>query len=90
MRSWKCEKCGQYIPFNIDTIEFNDVVVFNIHNQSRRFRGHLTIHARVLSKSNHFLFVVSGIDFYCIDIKYVYPRDAPVAFIYNMFGECIC
>ncbi len=78
------------MPVNEKNIQVNDVVVFNISNQSRRYRGILTIKATVLKKENGFLFVVCGLDFYLVDVKCVYPVEAPVFFLYNMFGECVC
>ncbi|WP_047426686.1 hypothetical protein [Acinetobacter sp. neg1] len=90
MRNWKCRECKRYIPVSINTIEINDIVVFQISHPAKKIKHKITIKARVLNKDNIFLFLVSGRDFYLVDYRDVYPPNAPVFFVYNMFGICDC
>lgn len=90
MKNWKCETCGRYIRVKPEKIEKNSKVVFRVCINSRCHSKSKAVIGKVLERKGDFFYIVCGVDFYYVNFKDLYPINAPVEFIYNMFGECYC
>ncbi|WP_032881779.1 hypothetical protein [Acinetobacter sp. WC-323] len=90
MKKWVCKKCGLYKRIKASEIKPGQKVFFiKFERHANKINGKvacgevLSRHANALTLlSKNIIFVVKDTD--------VYPKDAPVYFIYNMFGECDC
>ncbi|ENX41960.1 hypothetical protein [Acinetobacter sp. NIPH 2100] len=87
MKKWICKSCGLYkkiIPGHIKSGR----KVFFIHNADNMNK---TIKKGVVVSRNKDILIILSEGLLCMvkDID-VYPEDAPVYFVYNMFGACEC
>ena len=90
MKRWKCKKCGGYIKVSVENILVGSSVVFGLYKDGLCNSECKYLHAVVLESGDDFFYLVSYGDFYKIRKIFVYPEDAPVPFIYNMFWLCFC
>lgn len=89
MEKWKCNYCNGYISVNVDMIEFFDKVDFKIFEDIgglylKYIPGH------VLFKDNDMVYISCDFGLYRVHKNNIYPKNAPVKFIYNMFWTCLC
>lgn len=87
MKRWKCDFCNKYILFKFEDANIGDSVDFLICKEGPFLR---CMAGCVLFLEFDYVYVVSCLGFYRVDKCKVYPSNAPVAFIYNMFGVCSC
>lgn len=85
MRRWKCGFCNKYIIFNFESINIGDDVNFLICKD-----GLYSLYMTGCVLFLEFVYVISCLGFYRVDKFKVYPSNAPVPFVYNMFGTCYC
>ncbi|WP_436868975.1 hypothetical protein [Acinetobacter courvalinii] len=88
MRKWVCKKCGLYKQINPHEIKPGCQVFFIKVNRNRKVSG--IEKGKVLSRNGHSLIILSNRILYTVKDTDVYPEDAPVSFVYNMFGVCDC
>lgn len=87
MEYLRCVKCYGYKKYNVDDLKSGDLVYFYNYNKSG---GYIILKGFILSKSVAGFKVSDGNKKYLVDKENIYPYDAPVAMIYNMFGVCEC
>lgn len=90
MKKWVCKNCGLYkkvIPSRINSGR----KVFFIQDVNHLGKvSRIISKGKVVSRNQDILIILSeGVLCMVKDID-VYPEDAPVYFIYNMFGACEC
>lgn len=90
MRKWKCKVCGGYILVSVENIMVGSRVVFRSYRNGVSDSDYKFLHAVVLESEDDFFYLVSYGDFYKLKKTFVYPEDAPVPFVYNMFWSCFC
>ncbi|NIE97062.1 hypothetical protein NDN11_11425 [Acinetobacter sp. C26M] len=91
MKKWVCKKCGLYkriVPSNIKLGR----KVFFIQKEADNM-GKVTeiiYKGSVVSRNDDVLMILSNGLLFTVKDTDVYPEDAPVYFVYNMFGVCEC
>lgn len=87
MENWICEKCGGYIRVNLDLIEIGTKISFSIEmsDSCRRWND-----GWFLFKKENYVLIFDKMNLYFLDKNHIYPADAPVNFLYNMFNCCEC
>ncbi|MCU4576245.1 hypothetical protein ACMUMS_06085 [Acinetobacter courvalinii] len=91
MRNWVCKKCGLYKKINANEIKVGKKVYFiKMINDVHRLNKQEIDRGVVLSRDGHSLIILSNNLLFVVNDTDVYPEDAPVYFVYNMFGTCEC
>ncbi len=90
MKKWVCKKCGLYKRIHMNNIKTGQNVFFIKYNERAQRKDKKIERGTVLSKSDNNLIVLSNNALFTVEIADIYPEDAPVYFIYNMFGVCEC
>ncbi len=91
MRKWVCKKCGLYKKINANEIKVGRKVHFiKLSNDVHRLNKKEIDRGVVLSRNDHALVILSNNLLFVVNDTDVYPEDAPVYFVYNMFGTCEC
>lgn len=92
MRKWKlkCKVCNRYIMVSYQNIFLGCQVSFKVYEHNGVYARYKRIVGMILHKNNGLFYVVSDLDFYVLSFFQIYPVDAPVRFLYNMFGVCDC
>ncbi|ENW81726.1 hypothetical protein F909_01410 [Acinetobacter sp. ANC 3929] len=87
MKKWICKNCGLYKKIIPSHIKSGRKVFFiqNVDNINKTIKK-----GAVVSRNKDLLIVLSGSILYMVKDIDVYPEDAPVYFVYNMFGACEC
>nr|WP_277606217.1 hypothetical protein [Acinetobacter genomosp. 15BJ] len=90
VKKWVCKNCGLYkkvIPSHIKSGR----KVFFIHDADNIGKFNKIISkGTVVSRNQDVLIILSESVLFMIKDSDVYPEDAPVYFVYNMFGTCEC
>lgn len=89
MNKWICPICGLYIKVDYSNIEIGDEVEFKAFIDNS-FANFIFLRGLISKKENSYLYVSTFKGLFVVNQDEVYPADAPVRFIYNMFGECNC
>lgn len=90
MKKWICLTCGKYKKIDPDNLKTGQIVFFYQFKIDAEEIQKIIKHGIILKRKNKILTILDeGEIFYLLD-KDVYPIDAPVDFIYNMFGKCSC
>ncbi|QRQ11549.1 hypothetical protein [Acinetobacter pittii] len=91
INDWKCCKCGGYFLVNFYEIKEGDKVYFIFSQlQSDKVTNSIYRVGLVVEKTSNILVVKYNKKKYRVENTKVYPFEAPVAFIYNMFWICGC
>ncbi|ENX35494.1 hypothetical protein F889_01163 [Acinetobacter colistiniresistens] len=90
MKKWVCKNCGLYkkvIPSHIKPGR----KVFFIHDaEDLSTVKKIISKGAVVSRNQDVLIILSEGVLWMVKESDVYPEDAPVYFVYNMFGTCEC
>lgn len=87
MKKWHCEICNKYIRVDLDKIEKGEEVCFKVYEDGIYVK-YLT--GKVLHVDLKYFFIKTECGLHRIYKFDAYPKNAPVNFIYNMFGVCMC
>lgn len=90
MKNWKCRNCGLYIRVDKDKIKVGNVIVFSKVVLIQRYKKMKLAQGVVVGREQEKFKVLHEGAYYFLEKDEVYPADAPVFFLYNMFGECKC
>lgn len=91
INDWRCCKCGGYFPVDFYKIKVGDKVYFVFsHIQSGKVINLIYRVGLVIEKTGNKLIVKYNNKKYILGITQVYPFNAPVSFVYNMFWVCGC
>lgn len=86
---WICKECGLYIKVDFNNIKIGDEVEFKIFIDNS-LENYKFLKGVVNKKENNNFYVSSCSGLFLMSKNNLYPSDAPVDFIYNMFGTCFC
>ncbi|EPF80196.1 hypothetical protein GCM10025882_39700 [Acinetobacter gyllenbergii] len=90
MKKWICLTCGKYKKIVPEHLKTGQIVCFYQFKIDAEEIQKIIKHGIILKRKNKILTILDdGEIFYLLD-RDVYPIDAPVYFIYNMFGKCRC
>lgn len=91
MRKWVCKKCGLYKKIIASDIKVGRKVYFiKLNNDFHGLSKQEIDRGVVLSRNANSLIILSNNLLFVVKDTDVYPEDAPVSFVYNMFGVCEC
>ncbi|WP_202743796.1 hypothetical protein [Acinetobacter calcoaceticus] len=96
MKNWVCKQCGMYQKVNPNGIKAGQKVYFYKNkNIADRLADQINVDVvkgTVLRRDNGFITIVVSESVGIVKVKAadVYPEDAPINFVYNMFGACAC
>jgi len=90
MKKWVCKKCGLYKKINPSEIKPGQKVFFIKRDQHLNKLNEKIVKGLVLSRNDNSLIILSNNVLFVVKDSDAYPEDAPVYFIYNMFGVCEC
>ncbi|MCU4337304.1 hypothetical protein [Acinetobacter dispersus] len=87
MKKWICKNCGLYKKIVPSHIKSGRKFFFiqNIDNINKTIKK-----GAVVSRNKDLLIILSDGILCMVKDTDVYPEDAPVYFVYNMFGMCEC
>lgn len=90
MKKWVCKKCGLYKRIKAGEIKSGRKVFFiRLDHQINKVNEKID-RGVVLSRNANSLIILSKNVLFVVKDTHVYPEDAPVYFVYNMFGVCEC
>lgn len=94
MKKWVCKQCGLYRKVKPNNIKVGQRVYFY---KKKRLAGRISdqindelIKGVVLRKDENFISVLTTTGISKIEPKNIYLENAPINFVYNMFGVCEC
>ncbi|MCH7314401.1 hypothetical protein [Acinetobacter sp. ANC 3882] len=90
MKEWICIKCKRYKRFNSNNLRLGQMVFFPIFEIEGIEIKKIIRKGVVLKRKDSILKILEDGQIFYLEETDVYPVDAPVEFIYNMFGECFC
>lgn len=90
MKKWVCRKCGLYKKINpVEITAGRKVFFIKVDSYINKVKEEIA-KGVILSRSGSSLIVLSDNLLFMVKDTEVYPEDAPVNFVYNMFGTCEC
>ncbi|MEB6479324.1 hypothetical protein [Acinetobacter vivianii] len=90
MKKWMCRKCGLYKKIDPAEISAGRKVFFmKVDSHIDKVKKEIG-KGVILSRSGKSLIILCDNLLFMVDDTDVYPEDAPVYFVYNMFGVCEC
>lgn len=90
MKKWICLTCGKYKKFEPEAFKVGQIVFFHQFTIEAEEIYKIIRKGVILKRKAQVLTILDCGEIVYLKDNDVYPEDAPVNFIYNMFGECIC
>jgi hypothetical protein len=87
MNDWQCSKCKKYISVDLNKIKIGESVSFKLYEDGLYVKYEAGI---VLNVDKKNFFIRSNYGLHRVVKNNVYPLNAPISFVYNMFGVCSC
>lgn len=94
MKKWVCKQCGLYRKVKPNLIKVGQRVYFykkrNLADRASDQINEQVIKGVVLRKDEEFITVLTSKGMSKVSAKDLFLEDAPINFVYNMFGVCEC